>query len=1068
MEIEIIDEIEPQIDSLETYIDLYKVPREQAEIDIALIKELEFQDYISDRGSIEEVIIKKIVQLDILIQKNINRFGHTNAMNKIFYPVTTNSRSKQSYTVMFDSPTNVISDKEVHSVANAKPQNVIGLKYTGYFHQVDKLLHYNKQEIALLHLRPYNILLTESLKFHTLLYNETDINVIFNILLNVYLESPAYFNMYYEFAYKHLMAQPYYHNYVYQDLSRTNISKRISLTPEQSKFLSELGLDVNNLGSQYYSRFFMAYNFGNIENVLNDIRAEKEMQRLALVNQRSRETEYNLLIRWKTMLSKITNEDYSNYQSLSLLTGALKSDIVKKIKDQITKEDNWINAVVNNKCPHVKLYFKLRKEQKSYIQDKLLTELKQFFIDGDTYIKCKNCGFDIICPHVVALLENKKDLKKRDDVIQLYSGAEVGLYKCCKICFETISKRYDDVLQFGDVNFVENDELKHIIWKEINRLFSYIRLDGFFDINRLVLKIMGNIYPLIFKVQVKYSKIKTMVESDVTNRVEMYSFIYAFANLYSIIVKLPPSVKMSIKGGNTIENVMNIINNVKNVAIKGMDIKMKDIKSLLEASINSLDYNIEIDNPYTESVVSLIDSPIYTWLYDMYNLKNGKVSFKLSNKINKIESVLNATFDEIICNPYAKLEHLKGKNEDVNLTLDYLMGKQVSFKDKGREQVIMRFRNKGFSKIPFVRESVFEYIDVPLAYIYDDNGMDHKWNKIIISESNSKTVAISESEFNAKHLGPADIKDYKCSICGWKKSELDKIDDKRIMEGIIHRNQFNDFSIYYAVRCPEGNSHKFIIGKVLHCAKCGLEKFNDEYFNKYYKNYVESLKKKIKPTFYVDKSVEQIMEVPDIPDIEKTYVAKYGLNGDLIPFIGHSTYKDVEKILSGAIQPAELLDKIDYRIGIIFGYIRQIIIQYNKIKYSNNKKIVMEDIRRYFKLTSTDPKNFKMESFQFNPDELHKALLKSLDKNELYTKSKNVLFGTIIFVSEQGKIGDMLAKEFSKKIIDDIYNNSAAEYIPWKLIRETETEEEAVELETDEPEEDEEDNPTRVEGHDMY
>jgi hypothetical protein len=132
----------------------------------------------------------------------------------------------------------------------------------------------------------------------------------------------------------------------------------------------------------------------------------------------------------------------------------LKQSERKPVELEFERRAKYLEAVLNNKCPHVKLYRQFRLAKTDEKSRQYYGELKKFFKNPTTdsgMITCNNCSFDIICPHM-------RDFTELEFQGKLYSEIKAKLTKYidksvtkdsyyCKICGEMIST----LEAFGDI-----------------------------------------------------------------------------------------------------------------------------------------------------------------------------------------------------------------------------------------------------------------------------------------------------------------------------------------------------------------------------------------------------------------------------------------------------------------------------------------------------------------------------------------------------------------------------------------------------------------------------------------
>lgn len=374
---------------------------------------------------------------------------------------------------------------------------------------------------------------------------------------------------------------------------------------------------------------------------------QKQMNELYLVNLFKKAIETHLgSIKYDELRPKLDKIKQVN-EVLNLLNDKEK----KIINLEVERRQKYLNAVINNKCPHVNLYKKLRRKY----SEQTLLELGLFFTKSkpDEIVKCNNCGFDIICPHFIDLVKNytktyqilKEKLSKYIDIIKGTSSS--GYY--CKICGEFLSytDRYESVSNFPDSSYGKDssDTLKDLIKTEIYLLIRKIKIPSLLNPNILLNYTINAIYDYIYELEKKFLKSKVMLSEDIKNQLKLNITIYATAYLF-IFIQSNKDDKNSIsfRGINPKANATEqikfaiiLIKESKNIIISKMhNISIEYIKNKFrEAYMQLIDkgeQKIEYSNQTYNSLTSILLDPLYN--YFVY--------------INSLDMEKNLTFAQVI------------------------------------------------------------------------------------------------------------------------------------------------------------------------------------------------------------------------------------------------------------------------------------------------------------------------------------------------------------------------------------------------------------------------------------
>ena len=132
---------------------------------------------------------------------------------------------------------------------------------------------------------------------------------------------------------------------------------------------------------------------------------------------------------------------------------------------------------------------------------------------------------------------------------------------------------------------------------------------------------------------------------------------------------------------------------------------------------------------------------------------------------------------------------------------------------------------------------------VDISRVYDESGREHKWSLYVTK----KYAEIKKEEFKgllAKNGSLPEIIDMKCAICGVLKSETHTLDVEKISSSLYVLSRIDNFSKYYAQRCPLGDMHR---GEKI-CEKCGMHRDNSNVklmYKKYEAKYIEDKKSQL-------------------------------------------------------------------------------------------------------------------------------------------------------------------------------------------------------------------------------
>lgn len=483
--------------------------------------------------------------------------------------------------------------------------------------------------------------------------------------------------------------------------------------PQKSDFLQSLEKIYNNSFSTLYATNTLAdlegYGLSRVWNkaairgkddpevkkildTYNARKARKEfqqtIQRKAL-DESNRLNVYKLVIEKKLGAQRLAEVERDLALKPSLMTkasnilGLLKPQEKKVIELEFDRRQKYLDAVINNKCPHVKIYRQFRMSTQIERTKKFYGELSKFFKGSSTtnMITCNACGFDIICPHIKEYTE--LDMR----------GAQFGEIKAkltkyidkipirdqyfCKICGEVISSTelLGDVGGQRDVQSMMNEELKNMMWGELAMLVRYLKFGSLVNVPQLISAMRDMIYPYIFEIEKQILKSKTNTADEIKAKKRLYVTIYGMAYLIHLIMSNKSKkgdLEIGFKNMKTtdpkklivdlIRQSLDIIIMSRNIIIREIPGMTNDLikNKLIDAYKIISSQGVQIVQHASESedlLVTLVLDPVYKYIYlvnKIDDILNGKAPKK--NKFDIIDKI-----EPYLGGPISKLE----KQDDV-------------------------------------------------------------------------------------------------------------------------------------------------------------------------------------------------------------------------------------------------------------------------------------------------------------------------------------------------------------------------------------------------------------------
>jgi len=414
---------------------------------------------------------------------------------------------------------------------------------------------------------------------------------------------------------------------------------------------------------------------------------------------------------------------------LSLLTEK-RREIVKLELEQIKR---YFDSIVNNKCPHVQIYHKLRRDRRIVDMRRDLKEIENYFNPGDdknsAMIKCKLCGFDIMCPHILAYYQAEITMQSYREIKAIITPyiakSDFSGQYFCRICGEILMQFDSPETNFGDETTIFQDDLRRSIWGEAMQFLKYVKLENVVDPGRLINNIRDICYPFLrdLEQQILYSK----TSEETKARRKLYISVYVFAYFihlcastkYMISLReLPPNAQiaqMILYGANLISSIRNVVLR----EIPGANTEIVKIR-IIEAYKNI--------NEKMREEKGLIKS-------DNFIMTNEKMDADLSKRIREfiISLCLNPTirymnFGQMMGVIFSATSHDANFRRQINMCRDFSV-----FSRGGRT----------LNKVPF-NARLTHFLGAPIEELFSTD--------IVASTKNAKTYAKNMEVLEGKKL----------------------------------------------------------------------------------------------------------------------------------------------------------------------------------------------------------------------------------------------------------------------------------------------------------------------------
>lgn len=225
-----------------------------------------------------------------------------------------------------------------------------------------------------------------------------------------------------------------------------------------------------------------------------------------------------------------------------VLQKTMKPSELSVVNGEYKRRQEYLAAVVNNKCPHISALRSLRRAISDNEIASAYTGLKMYFgkTKAEDYIECNKCGFGIMCPHKKVLLE--LDIKHAPTsavkaAISPYIGNGPDS-SFCKVCGETLAG-LDALESYEAPRISYDDELAQFMWGEIAPIMRQFRFGPQIGVSQLITTVRDACYQYIFDIEKKLIRSKTSSAAEITAKKKLYIDIYAYAYMILLISKNP-------------------------------------------------------------------------------------------------------------------------------------------------------------------------------------------------------------------------------------------------------------------------------------------------------------------------------------------------------------------------------------------------------------------------------------------------------------------------------------------------------------------------------------------------
>lgn len=229
----------------------------------------------------------------------------------------------------------------------------------------------------------------------------------------------------------------------------------------------------------------------------------------------------------------------------NILKDTLKPSELSVVSGEYKRQQEYLEGVINNKCPHLRAARDLRRAVSDSEISTAYAGLRGYFAKTtkDTeYISCNKCGFGIICPHKRILIE--MDLKHAQTsavkaaISPFVGNGGPGSALFCKVCGETLSG-LDALESYEAPRISHSDELAQFMWGEIAPIMRHFRFGPQIAVSQLITTVRDACYQYIFDIEKRLIRAKTSSAAEILAKKKLYVDIYGFAYMILLITKNP-------------------------------------------------------------------------------------------------------------------------------------------------------------------------------------------------------------------------------------------------------------------------------------------------------------------------------------------------------------------------------------------------------------------------------------------------------------------------------------------------------------------------------------------------
>ena len=697
-----------------------------------------------------------------------------------------------------------------------------------------------------------------------------------------------------------------------------------------NKNINDQSLYIGNILSLGLKSPFIDYLHNKQENLLgyewtlylnnfNDAVSVKKKEKEAIKEQIYRNSILNIIkiyfphenIELKSSISRIINS--LDKKKREYVLSVYKSN-------QLLQEGNK-----DNNCPHINLYKKTRRSTTNRDIRYNYNKLKNFIKDSGTTDKihiCKQCNFNICCPHVLELTELQlRNAEPREilEAMDKYKDKTDNEFEhFCKICYEELPKHNN--LEYQEERYVIGFEtIRKQLWINILNTYNTVKIIpiiGLYDFSSTISNVLLRTIINTKNVSLQNELMVYNKTDELTPLLELYLWIY----IYSYILHL---IRDTISNPDPRHIRISLVENIKGKNVSDYGKALIDRFSTKHRGLMSLNKDIDITLLFKQvfTDMSMEDIPFYIERFysrekEVYDFLRSNTYFNYTFNIAIITNFISldeytstrdyekiiekltdkSLLDSIKLSNVTILERLTVGNNDSFIVKTYNTYKEWftgKVKNKDNFQPLLEM-DKTFKYQEYLKwiaptknlqsQKVYKQRkftnDTNLTSYISLEGIPYVWDILIYKNG---TEIKKGQGIESRNI----LLDYKSSKTGIIKSQTYKNDNKVTIDNYLKKEKEDGFYQHYSVLCPEDGLHTYdLTSSSPVCTKCGYKKKRDDsYYKKYYKIFIDDIGI-VNKNIITNKNINQSILLTE---------KKWDLN--LIPIIEVSKMTDTPQIV---------------------------------------------------------------------------------------------------------------------------------------------------------------------------